>query len=60
MVGGGGDQAASAIGNGIVETGAVSCTVGTSGVVFAYLDKPAYDERAAFTRSAMPYRIHGT
>jgi xylulokinase len=44
VVGGAGDQAASAIGNGIVETGAVSCTVGTSGVVFAYLDKPAYDE----------------
>ena len=43
MVGGGGDQAASAIGNGIVEEGAVSCTVGTSGVVFAYLEKPAYD-----------------
>ncbi len=45
VVGGGGDQAASAIGNGIVETGAVSCTVGTSGVVFAYLDKPVYDEQ---------------
>jgi xylulokinase len=43
-VGGGGDQAASAIGNGIVEPGAVSCTLGTSGVVFAYLDKPTYDE----------------
>jgi xylulokinase len=44
VVGGGGDQAASAIGNGIVEAGAVSCTVGTSGVVFAYLGKPVYDE----------------
>ena len=43
VVGGGGDQAASAIGNGIVEEGAVSCTVGTSGVVFAYLKEPAYD-----------------
>lgn len=43
VVGGAGDQAASAIGNGITETGAVSCTIGTSGVVFAYLDKPAYD-----------------
>ncbi|MBV9083371.1 MAG: xylulokinase, partial [Acidobacteriaceae bacterium] len=40
---GAGDQAASAIGNGIVEPGAVSCTIGTSGVVFAYLEKPAYD-----------------
>jgi xylulokinase len=43
VVGGAGDQAASAIGNGIVEAGALSCTIGTSGVVFAYLDKPAYD-----------------
>jgi xylulokinase len=43
VVGGGGDQAASAIGNGIVEPGTVSCTIGTSGVVFAYLDQPAYD-----------------
>ncbi len=43
VVAGAGDQAASAIGNGIVEPGAVSCTVGTSGVVFAYLEKPAYD-----------------
>ena len=43
VIGGGGDQAASALGNGIVETGAVSCTVGTSGVVFAYLDEPVYD-----------------
>lgn len=44
VAGGGGDQAASAIGNGIVEPGAMSCTVGTSGVVFAYLEKPAYDD----------------
>ncbi len=43
VVAGAGDQAASAIGNGIVESGNVSCTVGTSGVVFAYLDQPAYD-----------------
>lgn len=43
VVAGAGDQAASAIGNGIVEPGAVSCTVGTSGVVFAYLKEPAYD-----------------
>lgn len=43
VVGGGGDQAASAVGNGIVEAGIVSCTVGTSGVVFAHTEKPAYD-----------------
>ena len=40
---GAGDQAASAIGNGIVQAGTVSCTIGTSGVVFAYLERPAYD-----------------
>lgn len=43
VVGGGGDQAASAVGNGIVEQGIVSCTLGTSGVVFAHMDKVAYD-----------------
>ncbi len=35
IVGGGGDQAAQAVGNGITETGLVAVTVGTSGVVFA-------------------------
>lgn len=43
VVGGGGDQAASAVGNGIVEEGIVSCTIGTSGVVFAHMEKVAYD-----------------
>ncbi len=43
VVGGGGDQAASAVGNGIVEPGIVSCTLGTSGVVFAHMDKAHYD-----------------
>lgn len=44
VVGGAGDQAASAAGNGIVEPGIVSCTIGTSGVVFAHLAQPAYDK----------------
>ncbi len=43
VVGGGGDQAAGAVGNGIVETGIVSSTVGTSGVVFAFSDNPVID-----------------
>ena len=38
VVGGGGDQAASAVGNGIVKTGVISATLGTSGVVFAFSD----------------------
>src|SRR6185312_2320517 len=43
VVGGGGDQASSAVGNGIVEEGIVSCTLGTSGVMFAHMEKVAYD-----------------
>lgn len=43
VVGGGGDQAAGAVGNGIVTPGVISVTVGTSGVVFASLDSPAMD-----------------
>lgn len=43
MVAGAGDQAASAVGNGIVSSGIASCTLGTSGVVFAHMDTPAYD-----------------
>ena len=38
VAGGGGDQAASAVGNGVVEPGTVSCTLGTSGVIFAHMD----------------------
>jgi xylulokinase len=43
VVAGAGDQAASAVGNGIVQAGIASCTIGTSGVVFAHLVEPAYD-----------------
>ncbi|MDQ2899969.1 MAG: xylulokinase [Acidobacteriota bacterium] len=43
VAGGGGDQAASAVGNGIVESGIISCTLGTSGVVFAHMEQVAYD-----------------
>jgi xylulokinase len=43
VAGGGGDQAASAVGNGVVESGAVSCTLGTSGVIFAHMERVAYD-----------------
>jgi xylulokinase len=38
VVGGGGDQAAQAVGTGIVAEGLVSVTIGTSGVVFAASD----------------------
>jgi xylulokinase len=40
VVGGAGDQPAGAVGNGIVRSGIVSATMGTSGVVFAHADEP--------------------
>jgi len=43
VVGGGGDQAAGAVGNGIVKTGVISATLGTSGVVFAHADQVQTD-----------------
>lgn len=43
VVGGAGDQAACAVGNGIVEKGVVSSTIGTSGVVFAHADRVSID-----------------
>jgi xylulokinase len=43
VVGGGGDQAAGGVGTGIVKSGLVSSSTGTSGVVFAFLDKPTFD-----------------
>jgi xylulokinase len=43
VVAGAGDQAAGAVGMGIARPGAVSATIGTSGVVFASTDRPALD-----------------
>lgn len=43
VVAGGGDQAAGAVGNGIVKTGVISSTIGSSGVVFAHLDELKID-----------------
>ena len=40
VVGGGGDQAAGAVGTGAVVEGVVSLSLGTSGVVFAATDRP--------------------
>ncbi len=45
VVAGAGDQAAGAIGMGVVSPGAVSATIGTSGVVLAATDRPALDSR---------------
>jgi xylulokinase len=43
VAGGGGDQAAGAVGNGVVRPGVVSSTIGTSGVVFAHCAAPVRD-----------------
>ncbi len=43
IVGGAGDQPAGAVGNGIVRSGVVSATMGTSGVVFAHAPEPGFD-----------------
>ncbi|HUU12044.1 MAG TPA: xylulokinase [Phycisphaerae bacterium] len=45
VVGGGGDQAAGAVGNGIVRRGVISATLGTSGVVFAHADTVETDPK---------------
>ncbi len=45
VVGGAGDQAAGAVGNGVISSGIVSATLGTSGVVFAHSDKPVRDSK---------------
>ena len=60
VVAGAGDQAAGAVGMGIVQPGAVSATIGTSGVVFAASDRPAIDPKGRIHTfcHAVPGRWH--
>ncbi|HEV2983195.1 MAG TPA: xylulokinase, partial [Vicinamibacterales bacterium] len=60
IVAGAGDQAAGAIGMGITRPGAVSATIGTSGVVFAATDRPATDPQGRLHTfcHAVPGRWH--
>lgn len=60
VVAGAGDQAAGAIGMGIVRPGSVSATIGTSGVVFAATDRPALDPKGRVHTfcHAVPERWH--
>jgi len=60
VVSGAGDQAAGAVGMGIVRAGVVSATIGTSGVVFAATDRPALDPRGRLHTfcHAIPGRWH--
>jgi xylulokinase len=57
VVGGGGDQAAQAVGVGAVEAGVVALTVGTSGVVFASADRPLVEPRGRL--HAFPHAVPG-
>lgn len=43
VVGGAGDCAAGAVGNGVVKKGVLSTSIGTSGVMFVHSDRPQYD-----------------
>jgi len=60
IVAGAGDQAAGAIGMGITRPGAVSVTIGTSGVVFAATDRPTSDPKGRLHTfcHAVPHRWH--
>jgi xylulokinase len=60
VVAGAGDQAAGAVGMGIVQPGSVSATIGTSGVVFAATDRPALDAKGRVHTfcHAVPGRWH--
>lgn len=62
IVAGAGDNAAGAIGMGITKPGSVSCTIGTSGVVFAVSDKPRLDPKGRIHTMchAIPGRWHNT
>jgi xylulokinase len=60
VVAGAGDQAAGAVGMGVVRPGVVSTTIGTSGVVFAATDRPTRDPRGRLHSfcHAIPDRWH--
>ncbi|MCL4294827.1 MAG: xylulokinase [Anaerolineae bacterium] len=60
VVGGGGDQAAQAVGVGVVQSGIIALTLGTSGVVFASTNEPFVEPEGrlhAFCHS-VPGRWH--
>ncbi len=60
VVAGGGDQASSAVGNGIVLPGLTSATLGTSGVIFSYTETPRLDPHGRIHTfcHAVPGRWH--
>ncbi len=58
MVGGGGDQAAQAVGVGAVRPGVVALTLGTSGVVFAASERPLVERTGRL--HAFPHALPDT
>jgi xylulokinase len=60
VVAGGGDQAANAVGVGVVAPGTMALSLGTSGVVFAPTDQPIFDSlgRVHAFCHALPNRWH--
>lgn len=62
VIAGAGDNAAGAIGMGVVQPGTVSATIGTSGVVFVVTEKPTLDlqGRTHTLCHAIPDRWHMT
>jgi len=62
IVGGASDNAAGAVGSGIIREGLISDSIGTSGVVFAYSKNPLYDSQGRVHSfcHAVPGRWHMT
>ncbi len=57
VVGGAGDCAAGAIGNGIVRTGILTASLGTSGVMFVHCDEPQTDQQGRL--HTFCHAVHG-
>jgi xylulokinase len=60
VIAGGGDNAAAAVGTGVVRAGVVSSSIGTSGVVFAHSDSIALDPQGRLHTfcHAVPQQYH--
>ena len=57
VVGGAGDCAAGAVGNGIVNRGTLSTSIGTSGIMFVHSDKPEVDPQGRL--HTFCHAVHG-
>jgi xylulokinase len=57
VVGGAGDCAAGAVGNGIVKQGILTASLGTSGVMFCHSDEPQYDAQGRL--HTFCHAVHG-